>query len=66
MDKQMWYIPNTEYCCCSVAKFCLTLHKPMDCKTPGFPVPHHLPESEILFSLKKEENSDACYDIDEP
>ena len=55
-----------EYCCCSVAKLCLTLHKPMDCRTPGFPVPHHLPESEILFSLKKEENSDACYDIDEP
>ena len=30
--------------CCSVAKPCLTLHNPMDCSTPGFPVPHILPE----------------------
>ena len=27
-------------CCCSVAKSCLTLCKPMDCSTPGLPVPH--------------------------
>ena len=32
------------YCCCSVAKLCLTLWDPMDCSPPGFPVPHHLPE----------------------
>jgi len=31
-------------CCCSVAKSCLTLCDPMDCRTPGLPVPHHLPE----------------------
>ena len=31
-------------CCCSVAQSCLTLCNPMDCSTPGFPVPHHLPE----------------------
>ena len=30
--------------CCSVAQPCLTLCNPMDCSTPGFPVPHHLPE----------------------
>ena len=30
---------------CSVAKSRLTPHDPMDCSTPGFPVPHHLPES---------------------
>ena len=30
--------------CCSVAQPCLTLHDPMDCNTPGFPVLHHLPE----------------------
>ena len=30
--------------CCSVAKPCLTLHNPMDCSTPGFPIPHILPE----------------------
>ena len=29
---------------CSVAKSCLTLCNPMDCNTPGFPVPNHLPE----------------------
>ena len=31
-------------CCCSVAKFCLTLCNSMDCSTPGFPVLHYLPE----------------------
>ena len=31
-------------CCCSVARTCLTLHNPMDCITPGFPVLHHLSE----------------------
>ena len=30
--------------CCSVAKLCLTLRDSMNCSTPGFPVPHHLPE----------------------
>ena len=34
--------PN--WCCCSVAKLCLTLWDPMDCSTSGFPVLHHLPE----------------------
>ena len=29
-------------CYCSVAKSGVTLHDPMDCSTPGFPVPHHL------------------------
>ena len=28
----------------SVAQSCLTLHDPMDCSTPGFPVHHQLPE----------------------
>ena len=27
---------------CSVTKLCSTLCDPMDCSTPGFPVPHHL------------------------
>ena len=31
-------------CCCSIAKSYLTIHDSMDCNTPGFPVPHHLPE----------------------
>ena len=30
--------------CSSVAQSCPTLCNPMDCSTPGFPVPHHLPE----------------------
>ena len=28
-------------CCCLVAQSCLTLCNPMDCSTPGLPVPHH-------------------------
>ena len=28
----------------SVTQSCLTICDPMDCSTPGFPVPHHLPE----------------------
>ena len=31
-------------CYCSVAKLCLTLCNPMDCSTPGLPVPYHLLE----------------------
>ena len=30
--------------CRSVTKSCLTLCSPMDCSTPGLPVPHHLLE----------------------
>ena len=30
--------------CYSVTKSCLTLCDPMDCSTPGSPVPHYLPE----------------------
>ena len=35
---------GTLYCCCSVAHSCLTLCNSMDCRMPGFPVLHHLPE----------------------
>ena len=31
-------------CCCSVTQSCPTLCDPMDCSTPGLPVPHHLPK----------------------
>ena len=31
-------------CCCLVTQLCLILHDPMDCRVPGFPVPHHLLE----------------------
>ena len=30
--------------CCSVAQSRQTLCNPIDCSTPGFPVPHYLPE----------------------
>ena len=33
-----------SYCCCLVAKVCLTLCDPMNCSTPGFPVLHYLLE----------------------
>ena len=29
---------------CSVSQPCPTLCDPMDCSTPGLPVPHHLPK----------------------
>ena len=31
-------------CYCSVTQLCLSFCDPMDCSTPGLPVPHHLPE----------------------
>ena len=31
-------------CYCSVSKSCPTICNPMNCSTPGFPVPHNLPE----------------------
>jgi len=30
--------------CCSVTQSCPTLCDPMECSTPGLPVPHHLPK----------------------
>ena len=41
--------PGISFCCCSVAKSCLTLCNPMDCSTPGFPVLHYLPWSLLKF-----------------
>ena len=32
------------YCCCSIAKLCLTLCDPMDWSTPGIPVLQYLPQ----------------------
>ena len=36
--------PVNLYCHCSVAQSSPALCKPINCSTPGFPVPHHLPE----------------------
>ena len=38
--------------CCSVAKWCLTLCNPMDCRTPGFPVLHYLRELLNFMSIE--------------
>ena len=40
----MEYGSEQPFSWCSVAKSCLTLCDPMDCRTPGFPVLHHLLE----------------------
>ena len=40
------------FCCCSVAKSCLTLCKPMGHSTPGSPVLHHLLEFGKLTSIE--------------
>ena len=40
------------FCCCSVAKSCLTLRDPMDCSMPGFPVLHYLPELAQTHSIE--------------
>ena len=38
-------------CCCSVTKSCPNLYDPMDCSTPGHPVPHHLPKFMSIVSV---------------
>ena len=41
----MWEIGRPLCCCfCLATKLCPTLCYPMDCSTPGLPVPHYLPE----------------------
>ena len=41
---RMSSLGHTNVCCCSVTKSCPTLCNSMGCSTPGFPVPHYLPE----------------------
>ena len=38
--KVNWSEAESICCCCLVAKSCPTLCNPMDCSTPGLPVPH--------------------------
>ena len=40
------------YCCCSVAKLCLTLCDTMDCSTPDSDVLHYLPEIAQIHSIE--------------
>ena len=47
---ELWHQWRWITICCSVTQSCLTLHNPMDCSTPGFPVLHHLSElAQIIF-----------------
>ena len=43
---------SVQVLCCSLAQSCLTLCDLMDCRMPGFPVLHHLPESAQLMSVE--------------
>ena len=45
-DERACVTPRKPGCCChrSVAQSCPTLCDPMDCRTPGLPVHHQLPE----------------------
>ena len=36
------WISSNHCCCCPVIQSCPNLCDPMDCSTPGLPVPHHL------------------------
>ena len=42
--KSLLFTSKCSHLCCSFAKSCLTLCDPMDRRTPGFPVLHHLLE----------------------
>ena len=44
-DLQSSLLNLTICCCSSVAQSCLTLCDPVDCRTPVFPVHHHLVKS---------------------
>ena len=43
---------STVCYCCSVVQWCLTLCDPMDCRTPGFPLLHHLPKLAQRMSIE--------------
>ena len=47
VDKQIWYLYTMKYSVqfSSVTQLWPTLCNPMNCSTPGLPVPHQLPES---------------------
>ena len=41
---QVFYAYQHPCCCCLVTELCPTLCNRMDCRTPGFPVLHNIPE----------------------
>ena len=50
MKSSLKYFPCC-CCCCSVIAH-VQLCNSMDCSTPGFPVPHHLPEIAKFMSIE--------------
>ena len=42
---------NALCCCCLVAQSCPILCDPMECSTPGLPVPHHFPKFAKFMSF---------------
>ena len=42
---------NSLCCCCLVAQSCPILCDPMECSTPGLPVPHHFPKFAKFMSI---------------
>ena len=44
--------PWSAVCCCSVVQCCLTLCDPVDCRTPGFPLLHHIPKLAQRMSIE--------------
>ena len=51
--------------CCSVTKSGPTLCNPIDCNTPGLPVPYHLPEFDQIINIttKTPPNISSCYNL---
>ena len=43
------YVLNHTDCCCSIAKLCLTLRDPMDCRTPQAPLSSSISQSLLKF-----------------
>ena len=44
---------NSKFCCRSIAQSCRTLCDPMDCSTPGFPIPQYLRVCSNSFPLSQ-------------
>ena len=64
--RKLHSVSSCCYCCCSVAKSCETVHDPVDCSTPGFPVPHNLPELFKFMSIESMTPSNhfiLCYSL---
>ena len=52
----------SECCFCSVTKSCLTLHDPMNCNMPNFPVSHH---QNGHHQKKKKSTNNKCWRVED-